>query len=140
MNWTVFFYLVMMVESGCDPSAVGDLHLRNKAYGAAQIRLPYLKDVNRLYRKEVLQAYGRLLTERDMKSPAKARWVMRRYVGYWGARYSEEIKLPISYEVAAKIHHGGPDGWRGMSPSTNRYWNERFEPVLKAYDKQRRVR
>lgn len=38
---------IIMVESGGNDYAVGDKHLRNWAYGAMQIRLPAVMDVNR---------------------------------------------------------------------------------------------
>ena len=130
MNWAVFFTVVCLVESGADNAAVGDLHLKNKAYGAAQIRLPYLKDVNRLYHREVMHTFGRKLTIRDMHDPVKADWVVRRYIFYYGVRYSRETGKPLTYEVAARLHNGGPSGWRWWHVKGRNYWDRKFKPVL----------
>lgn len=99
---------------GQDPDAVGDKHLRNKAYGLLQIRAPYLKDVNRIAgRKEVRRVWGKdRLTMADMKDPAKAEWAFHVYLWHYGNVYTKKTrKVPTAY-VYARIHNGGPNGWR----------------------------
>ena len=44
----LIYGVVQRENPGQNPDAVGDKHMRNKAYGLLQIRAPYLKDVNRI--------------------------------------------------------------------------------------------
>ena len=86
MNWGLFLAILIAVESGGDPNAVGDKHLTNKAYGVLQIRQPYLDDVNQHYKKVILAHWGRPLTLEDIKDVKK--------YGYYGGWMSEVDNAP----------------------------------------------
>jgi hypothetical protein len=112
---------MVIEESGGNPNAVGDRHMRNKAYGTLQIRKPYLNDVNRLCQKQVIAKWGRLLTIKDMKDPEKAWWVATEYLTYYGKHYQRQTGRRPDVRVYAAIHNGGPDGWQ--EPCTVGYSN-----------------
>jgi len=124
MTAVEFFLCVLaMVESGNNPNAVGDLKLRNKAYGLYQIRKPYLDDVNRIYRKEVREKFGRRLTIKDVYgrgSEGTATWVVKAYLSHYGKLYTKKTGRNPTAMVYARIHNGGPHGWRKRS--TWGYW------------------
>lgn len=97
-----------------DPNAVGDKHLPNKAYGLLQIRSLYLADVNKIAGREEIQAvWGKdKLTMQDMKDQVKAEWAFHVYLSHYGKVYTRRTgKIPTA-EVYARIHNGGPNGWR----------------------------
>ena len=115
MNWIIFLTALIMVESGDDPYAIGDKHLTNKAYGICQIRQPYLDDVNRIE--------GTSYTLTDVRNNrGVSRWCVIRYVTHYGARYTRQTGNPLTYEIAARIHNGGPNGWK--KSSTDDHWNK----------------
>jgi len=105
------------VESDDDADAVGDLHLTNKAYGVLQIRKPYLDDAMRIAGPEaVRQEWGvDRLTMEDMRDTAKAWWVAEVYLKHYGERYERLTGREPTEDVYARIHNGGPDGWRKSS-------------------------
>lgn len=100
-----------------DLNAVGDRHLRNKAYGLLQVRPPYVNEVNRIVgKKEMCRRWGKSkLTAKDMKDPAKAKWVCHRYLSYYGKYYTKKTHKKPTIEVYARIHNGGPIGWKKKS-------------------------
>jgi hypothetical protein len=105
-----------------NPNAIGDRHMRHKAYGLLQIRYPYLKDVNRIARKEIMAKWGRLLTMQDIKDQSTARWAATVYMSHYGARYERLTGLAATMEVYARIHNGGPNGWKHGNHDTAEYW------------------
>ena len=107
----VLEHLIEVENPGRDPEAVGDLHLTDRAYGILQIRRPYIEDVNRIA--------GTGYTVQDMRDPELARWAATIYLGHYGARYTRITGKEPTLEVYARIHNGGPDGWR--KDSTNQY-------------------
>ena len=90
-----------------DVNAVGDKHLTNKAYGLLQIRKPYLDDVNRIV--------GTSYAIEDMKDPELACWAAKIYLNHYGERYQRKTGEAPTLEVYARIHNGGPNGWRKES-------------------------
>lgn len=42
------------------------------------------------------------------------------YWRYYGYRYKVITRKPVTYEVLARMHNGGPDGWK--KASTLAYW------------------
>lgn len=112
---------MVIEESGGNPNAVGDRHMKNKAYGVLQIRKPYLDDVNSFARKRVIATWGRLLTMADMKDPDKAWWVAVEYLTHYGRHYQKQTGRHPDIRVYAAIHNGGPDGWQ--EPCTIGYSN-----------------
>lgn len=67
---------ISQVESGNDPKAIGDTGLRNKAFGAFQIRLPAFKDVQRLFPQE----FGEITFEQIKRDPTLNRLTAKRYL------------------------------------------------------------
>ena len=106
--------LIEVENPNRDPNAVGDKHLRHKAYGLLQIRQPYLDDANRIA--------GTSYTIKDMKDPDKARAVAKVYLRYYGSVYERKTGNAPNLEVYARIHNGGPLGWQ--KASTNEYVNK----------------
>ena len=84
-------------ESNFDIDAIGDRHLRNKAYGAFQMRQPALD--------EVYNRYGVRFTESDMMDSTKAAQAAIMYMAiqrdFYGARNNTDI---------ARMYNGGPTG------------------------------
>jgi hypothetical protein len=116
-----FFAALTWQESKGDRHAVGDKHLRNHAYGTLQIRSMYLRDVNRIAGKNVQRTWGKKnLTLADMKDPAKAQWAARVYLSTYGREYQKHTGRAPTAEVYARIHNGGPDGWK--QGKTLAYW------------------
>jgi len=116
MNWTLFFAGLSAVESGNNPDAVGDAHLRHPAYGIYQIRQPMIDDVaeltgNKLHTGDVVHNNG------------VAMWVIYEYINHWAKRHGQAINM----ETAARIHNGGPRGWE--RDSTLQFWRK-FEDEL----------
>jgi hypothetical protein len=107
----VLEHLIRVENPGRDVDAVGDKHLFNKAYGVLQIRKPYLDDVNKIA--------GTSYTIKDMKNPVKARWAAKVYLNYYGEKYEDKTGNTPTLEVYARIHNGGPNGWK--KASTNDY-------------------
>jgi hypothetical protein len=107
----VLEHLIRVENPGRDVNAVGDKHLTHKAYGILQIRQPYLDDVNKIA--------GTSYTIEDMKDPAKARWAAKVYLNHYGERYQRKTGNEPTLQVYARIHNGGPNGWR--KASTNNY-------------------
>jgi len=113
MNWMIFLQVLIAIESGGDINAHGDKHLTNQAYGICQIRQPYLTDVNLIA--------GTSFTLKEVAdSQALSRWATITYIRHYGARYTRITGKPLTYEVAARIHNGGPNGWK--KESTDAHW------------------
>ena len=71
----------------------------------------------------MMQLWGKpALTLADMKDTNKAEWVVKQYLGWYGLAYHRETGKAVTNEVLARIHNGGPDGWK--EPVTKRYWHD----------------
>ena len=135
MDWGIFLAILIAVESGGDPTAVGDKHLRNKAYGVLQIRQPYLDDVNKHYKAVILEHWGRPLTLEDIKEPAIARWVTIQYLTHYGKRYTRMTGKKPTFEIYARMHNGGLNGWtEKRRPKTENHW-EKFQRKAREYER-----
>lgn len=109
----LYYGVVKRENAAFDVNAVGDKHLRHKAYGLLQIRQPYLTDVNRIAGKDVMARWGKAkLMLADMKDPAKAEWAFHVYLWHYGEHYRRTTGRIPTAEVYARIHNGGPNGWR----------------------------
>jgi hypothetical protein len=115
INWPLLLAALIAVESGGNHDAVGDLHLQNKAYGILQIRKPYLEDVNRIAGTSVTM-------EQVRKSKTVSRWATVVYLRHYGKVYERKTGKKPTYEVYARIHNGGPNGWK--KSSTDAYWKK----------------
>lgn len=103
--------LLISVESGGDVNAVGD---NGMAYGQLQIHPGYIECVNRIA--------GTSFTHKDAFHPVKSRYMTVVYIRHYGARYKRITGREPTMEVLARIHNGGPDGWK--KESTDVYWNK----------------
>ena len=104
---------LIQVESNGNDKAIGDKHLKGKAFGCLQIRKPCIEDVNRAYgtRYRLEDAFG---------NRALSIEVCQKYLKL----YATERRLgrKPSLEDMARIWNGGPDGWR--RETTNVYWQK----------------
>lgn len=117
---TVFLLALAMVESNCNDNAIG----KHGEVGRYQIRQIYLDDVNRIrgeYRKEKGNScYSRVLNLQDMKNSCLAEMAVLEYINYYCAKYKKDTGKPITFEVMARIHNGGPYGYK--KDCTKAYW------------------
>jgi len=77
-----------------------------------QIRPIYVKDVNRIFHMRYKM--------KDVLDRDKAEMIMWYYWQYYGIRYQLDTGMDPTFEVLARIHNGGPEGWRRKS--TLVYW------------------
>jgi len=96
---------ILSVESGGDGNAVGD---GGQAIGPYQIHRGYWQDATRFL--GVDWPYS------DARDPAKAIRAVRAYTSHYARHYGR----PWTAETIARIHNGGPLGWR--KPATQAYW------------------
>lgn len=91
-----------------------------------QIRSIYVNDVNRIMEKPGCRYFPPFrLTDPIYRD--KAEDMMRVYWLHWGTQYERKAYKPVTYEVLARIHNGGPFGWK--KPETLAYWH-RVRDVL----------
>lgn len=105
-----FLNAIAKVESNCDDNAVGD---NGKSLGRYQISRAYWydaceRDPNLLFRHKW----------EDVTDPIYAEAIME---SYW-ARYVTQAYLNKDYEILARVHNGGPRGYK--KDSTILYWNK----------------
>ena len=108
---TILIPLLIQVESGGNPKAIGD---GGKAVGVLQLHPIYVADVNRIY--------GTAYKAKDRLSEAQSKTITRLYLTHYGARYERLAGKKATLEVLARIHNGGPDGWKKQA--TKAYWNK----------------
>lgn len=102
--------VLIMVESGGDPDAVGDDGL---AYGILQMHQAYVSDAAQWARIDWQHS--------DAFDPIKAESIFLAYM----SRYAKRDKKPagMSYvEYVSRIHNGGPRGY--LKSATDPYWNK----------------
>lgn len=87
------------IESGGDYTA---WNRREDAHGLYQIRPSYLADANRIM--------GTNYTLADCHRPAIAEEIVRAYLAHYGNAYAKRTGKPVTREVLARIHNGGPRG------------------------------
>lgn len=102
LSLTVLFNAIATVES--DRGATSD--------NVYQIRDIYIDDLNRLYTYDYQYS--------DKFDKQKSEQMMYDYWRYYGYRYTKETGKPVTYEVLARIHNGGPRGWQKRA--TENYW------------------
>lgn len=113
---------IAIVESNNNPNARGDFRRGvPMAIGAYQLWKIYVDDVNRIY--------GTEYDYEDRWDAAKSREMVRLYLVHYGKRYSRLTGKPCTLEVLARIHNGGPNGFR--KEATKSYWKK----VQKVLDK-----
>lgn len=79
-----------------------------------QIKDIYIKDLNGIYtyKYHIRDKYSRSISE----------MMMYDYWRHYGYQYVKKTGNQITYEVLARIHNGGPDGWK--KESTKIYWHK----------------
>jgi hypothetical protein len=75
-----------------------------KAFGDFQIHQDYLDDVNRIASTS--------FTLEDMDDHVTARWAVCIYLSYYGENYKRKTGKIPSLIVYARIHNGGPNGYK----------------------------
>jgi hypothetical protein len=99
------------VESDGYDGAIGDRNLANKAYGPLQIRKPYVTDVN--------ARYGTSFKAEDcLNNRALSIAIFALYMSIYAK--SSRLGHPPTAEDIARMHNGGPNGYR--SDFTLAYW------------------
>ena len=106
------------IESGGDYTA---WNRREDAHGLYQIRPSYLADANALL--------GRKMTIWQMHDPGDAAAAVRAYLAHYGDAYAKRTGKPVTREVLARIHHGGP---RGAEREETADYGERFVALWEA--------
>jgi len=98
----------MFVESALNPLAVGD---NGDALGVLQMHKEYVQDAAEFAEEDWVHS--------DAIVPRLAAKIFHAYMG----RYATEKRLgrPVTLEDIARIHNGGPNGYR--NPATKKYWN-----------------
>lgn len=102
---------LMMVESGGDPSAIGD---GGKAVGVLQIHECVVDDVNRFYGTHYVWPG-------DCYDQQKSITIASLYLEHWGRPQRFRGKPP-THEQLARIWNGGPNGHKAKS--TKPYWRK----------------
>lgn len=111
MNILLLIAALIIVESNGNNDAIGD---GGQAVGCLQIHSCVIADVNRVY--------GTQYKPEDRLDRVKSIKMAELYLLYWGQIYRQRTGLEPSYEIYAKIWHGGPFGW--TKPDTIHYWNQ----------------
>ena len=78
-----------------------------------QITRQYVDDVNRISDNEAF-LYD------DRNDRAKSERMMEIYWLYYARRYLDQTGRGPTWETLARIHNGGPDGWKKYG--TKKYW------------------
>jgi len=103
--------LLAQVESNFDPEAVGDGGL---AIGMYQIHQDYWSDGTDWMDVDWDYLYA--------TDPTYSTYVVIAYLGRYSHRYEEITGKEPTMEVMARMHNGGPDGWK--KESTLKYWHK----------------
>lgn len=106
------------IESGGDYTA---WNRREDAHGLYQIRPSYLADANALL--------GRKMTIWQMHDPGDAAAAVRAYLAHYGDAYAKRTGKPVTREVLARIHNGGP---RGAEREATEDYGARFVALWEA--------
>jgi len=113
MNLPLLILALIAVESGGVADAVGD---DGKAVGILQIHPKYVKDCNRI--SGMLDRFK----QSDRLDPAASFSMCGIYLTYWSRRYKLKTGQKATAEIMARIHNGGPNGYK--RDSTVPYWNK----------------
>jgi len=92
-----------------------------------QIRDIYIADVNRICERMCKlsgTAFRPFPSEAKFDRRASER-MMAIYWQHWGMEYEKKTGECVTYEVLARIHNGGPIGWKKRE--TRRYWQRVLE-------------
>jgi len=107
-DWDAFLDALAAVESNSrDGIVVTDVNGK-RSYGRLQIQASYLKDSGLNYTLEQVR------TSKDVSYK-----VAKAYLKRYGKLYTKRTGKPATFEVLARIHNGGPSGWK--YPATSSY-------------------
>ena len=106
--WKLILALIT-VESGGNNKAVGD---NGQAYGALQIHISVVQDVNRIY--------GTTYKYRDRYSRQVSAHICQLYLMHYASR--KRLGREPTYQDMARIWNGGPNGYK--KNSTLNYWRK----------------
>ena len=113
-----FLSALAAIESGGDYSA---WNREEDAHGLYQIRPAYLSDANAIL--------GRKMDIWQMHDPSDAAAAVRAYLTRYGNAYAKRTGKPVTREVLARIHNGGP---RGAERSATEDYGARFRAIWEA--------
>ena len=109
-------FAIFGLELTCLFAAIAEVESENGATSenVYQISDEYINDLNRIYTHHYPHKckYDRLASQ----------CMMMDYWRYYAYRYSKRTGKPITYEVLARIHNGGPLGAERVS--TKKYWTK----------------
>lgn len=109
---------ICQVESGCNADVVGD---SGRAVGAYQLHKIYVDEVNRLISK--LRLYDKPYSYADRWDKVKSRRMVQIFILHYGGIVDNcEWTAANLLEAMARIHNGGPNGWK--KESTKEYWKK----------------
>ena len=107
-----FLDAIEWVESKGDANAIGE----NGEIGAYQLTKAYVDDIDSIFQ----QKYGMSVFDySDRYDKEKSRTMVILYFQHYG-RYI--VPEPTSWEPYARIHNGGPNGWK--KDCTKPYWEK----------------
>lgn len=109
MSYITLILALILVESNGNDAEIGD---NGKAYGCLQMHSAYVQDAAEYAGKDWVHEDA---FDRDV--------AIQIFMAYM-ARYATEERLgrePTPEDIA-RIHNGGPNGWR--KPATVKYWNK----------------
>jgi len=107
---------LISVESNGKLDAIGD---NGKALGQLQIWEIYLKDTKRFSKIKY--------NHKDMFGYYESIETTITYLTHYGKHYEKKTGKVATLEILAKIHNGGPNGYK--KSGTNKYW-EKVKKVL----------
>ena len=82
-----------------------------------QITEQYVDDVNRICR---INGFSFVYYYSDVNDRSKSERMMETYLAHYGKVYADRTGRLPTWETLARIHNGGPDGWKKYA--TKRYW------------------
>jgi hypothetical protein len=106
---------IMLVESNADVNAIGD---NGTAHGCLQLTEAYIKDAAEHANED--------WTVEDAYSYEKSRMIFNAYMHRYAT--PERLGRWVTPEDIARIHNGGPDGWK--KESTKEYWKKVKEVLM----------
>ena len=104
---------LIIVESSGNDRAIGDPHMKDRAYGPLQIRQPCVDDANEILGTSYTAE--QMLGNRPL-SVLVCRTYLRRYAN------RKTLGREPTLEDMARIWNGGPSGWKKQS--TIQYWSK----------------
>lgn len=114
----IFYRAIAWVESRNNDRVIGD---GGNAVGRYQLWKIYVDDVNRI-------RGGSYYSYEDRYDASKSLEMVKVYVEHYSKRYERLTGKEATWEIKARIHNGGPNGWK--KASTIRYWKKIREYML----------